>query len=172
MIKVNMQSILDTQHVQHKNVNYDELIEYIFFKNSNNKRLILQTPTLKNSKDIFCFCFDLFCKGLVYCYGYETKRVEIDQLSMEQIQYVIDKLGYTGIMTIIQIETDDDDTTSSLLEYDNNKDERASSSALEVVKQSVKGIYEPDENKSLCNYVFRLKVREYIYAIRFELQMI
>ena len=52
---------------------------------------------IKNVNDLFKFCYlDLFCKGIVFVYGGETKSVELNSLSLDQIQLIIDKLSCTS----------------------------------------------------------------------------
>jgi hypothetical protein len=158
-----MQHVLDVLKTEHKNVTYEELIDYIFLKN-NKKRIILQTPTLRHSKDIFYFCLDIFCKGLLCSFGDENKRLEMDTLNMIQIQYVIDKLSYTGIMSRIQIECP--------MEKESQLIDAIDSSALSVVTKSLSDLNRMRDDEELKNFYFSLKLKECTYVISFELQMI
>ena len=150
-----MKSILDLNTQEEKTVDFTELVEYIYHGNRAKKKILIKTSDLNNSKDIFCFCLDLFCKGIVMCHGDESRRVEVETLTMEQLQEVIDKLAYTGIMTIIQVvmSSEGDENTS---------DHR-------FLKDSVDNIYKVDDNAVLQDFNFKLKVKNMVYVIRFEL---
>jgi hypothetical protein len=157
-----MKSILDTNLIKHRNVNYQELVKYIFVEN-NGKKIILQNNDLRTNKDIFTFCFDLFCKGLLICHGYADNVVHIDNLTLDDIRIVIDKLSYSGIITIIQVETD-------LLENgdeDNYQDRQKS--AHYVISESIRLLNAANDNDQLDNFSFRLKVMNLIYVIRFKI---
>lgn len=154
-----MKSILDYQVNERKDVDFTQLVEYIYFKNQAKKKILIETSDLQNSKDIFCFCLDLFCKGLILCYGGETKRVEVNNLQMENIQDVIDKLSYTGIMTIVQIMG---------LQENNHE---LLKSPHDLLVKSVNDISQYPENDSLDKYNFKLQVKDMMYIIRFELRI-
>jgi hypothetical protein len=170
-----MHSILDTSHVQRKNVNYNELIEYIYKKNKS-KRIVIQTESINTTKDFFYFCLDLFCKGLLYLYGDEHNRVRIDTMTLPQIQEVIDKLGYTGIMTIIHVEQSSD--------FMNNKEHHGYgdhfslthqnavffSSPSQFVQGSLNNIEKKPDNQDLSSYKFHLVNKDLIYIIHFEIK--
>jgi hypothetical protein len=151
-----MKSILDTKYVNNKTINYRELIEHIYI-NNDEKRFILQTPTLENNKELYCFCLDLFCKGLITLYGNTQGSVEVNKLSMDDIQIVIDKLSYGGIMTVIQIEKSVDEC-SDIPEH-------------EVLKESMALLHAYADNAPLCDFRFRLKVNTIIYVIKFEIRI-
>jgi len=152
-----MKSILDHGISERKTVDFEELVNYIFFKNASKKKILIETSDLRTSKDIFCFCLDLFCKGLILCNGDENKRVEVESLQIEDIQNVIDKLSYTGIMTIVQIST--------LKEMDN------AGTPHDLLVKSVNDINSFPDNGTLSEYDFKLRVNEVVYIIRFELKI-
>ena len=152
-----MKSILDHRIKERKNVDFEQLVDYIFFKNNTRKKILIETSDLHNSKDIFCFCLDLFCKGLVLCHGDANRRVEVESLQVEQLQDVIDKLSYTGIMTIVQISTKEN------MENINTPHDMLLKSVNEI--QSFK------DNDSLDKYNFKLQVKDQVYIIRFELRI-
>lgn len=174
-----MQSLLDTSYTQNKNVNYNELVEYIYEKNQG-KRIVIQAESVNTAKELFYFCLDLFCKGLLYLFGDEHNRVRIDTMSLSQIQKVIDKLGYTGIMTIIHIEQ------KSV--FMNNKEQYGyvdhlsltsqdvvsitSPSPSQFVQNSLNNIEKKTDNQDLSSYKFHLVNKDLIYIIHFEIKRI
>lgn len=173
-----MKSIFDYQETQHLNVNYTEMLEYIYHKNKGSK-IFIDAKSIKTSKELFRFALDLFCKGLIFCHGGPSNKVEIDSLSLEQIQVVIDKLSYTGIMTIIQVikkdpnhehEHDDEDSSnneSPLL----CKDEDMVQCAYHILNDSVKRIDNYPDNDDLKNYIFKIKIGDSIFCICFDVRV-
>lgn len=170
-----MHSILNTSHAQRKNVNYNELIEYIYEKNKS-KRIVIQAESINTAKELFYFCLDLFCKGLLYLYGDEQNRVRIDTMTLPQIQEVIDKLGYTGIMTIIHIVQS--------VDFMKNNDHHgygdhlsltqqnavSFSSPSQFVQSSLNNIEKKPDNQDLSSYKFHLVNKDFIYIIHFEIK--
>ena len=162
-----------------KGVHYDELLKHIYTDNRNNHRICIEANTLRHTKDLFRFCLDLFCKGLVMCHGDENKRVEVDNLSMKQIQYVIDKLSYTGIMTIVQIFsknendcnedlcTDSNDVNTPLIDIEKERE----ANAYSILKNSLELIDSLPDNDPMIHYSFKILVGEMVYCIRFEIQV-
>jgi hypothetical protein len=174
--KKKMKSILDSKNVTHKQVDYAQLLDYIFTKN-NNKRCFLQTPQLNNTKELFCFCLDLFCKGILICHGKETNSVNLEELSLDQLKLVIDKLSMTGIMTIIEMQQlkdedkDVDDDEDDDEDDEENKQVLNKKDAKEILQNSLTNIYANDNNALLSSFKFDLQVRDFMYIIRFEIQM-
>jgi hypothetical protein len=185
-----MKSILDSERVTNKQVDYEELIQTIFFKNkSDRKRIIINASLLNSQKDLFYFALDLFCKGLVYVYGGDNKSIVLDALSMEDIQNVIDLLSYTGIMTIIRIISADLPTieppkTSSeiygmtddpfMLSDDECEQDDAiakhEQSSYNVIHNSLETLSNSHTSCDLSEYNFQLKVKDMIYVIQFDVQ--
>lgn len=174
-----MKKIVDYSKLKSEGVAYSELLERIYHKNPNNNRLFIEANSLRSTKELFRFCLDLFCKGLVMCHGGDSRRVEIDKLSMDQIQYVIDKLSYTGIMTIVRVLTkehydvihEDEPSESDsplqepLIQKQKLKD------AYKVLQQSVEAIEKFPENDHLKNYNFKILVGDCVYCISFEIHV-
>lgn len=175
-----MKNIFDFNERHTKGVCYHELLERIYITNRNNNRIFIEANTLRNAKDLFRFCLDLFCKGLVLCHGDENKRVEVDKLSMQQIQYVIDKLSYTGIMTIVQILCKDETTcieedtshkSDSLDKPLIDKQKEYEANAYSILKKSVELIDSFPDNDPIKNYSFKILVGDLVYCIRFDIQV-
>uniref|UniRef100_A0A6C0CVQ7 Uncharacterized protein n=1 Tax=viral metagenome TaxID=1070528 RepID=A0A6C0CVQ7_9ZZZZ len=175
-----MKKIVDYSKLKSEGVAYSELLERIYHKNPNNNRLFIEANSLRSTKELFRFCLDLFCKGLVMCHGGDSRRVEIDRLSMEQIQYVIDKLSYTGIMTIVRVLTKEHyhviHDESEELESDNPLQEpllekQRIKDAYQVLQKSVEAIDKFPDNDPLQNYNFKILVGDCVYCISFEIHV-
>lgn len=170
-----MRSILDTPEIVKKNVNYTELIEYIY-ENHKCNRLVIQTESISTTKKLFYFCLDLFCKGLLYCFGDENDRVRIDTITLPQLQKVIDKLGYTGIMTVIHFEQGKDFMDN--IAYHGYGDHLSLTQQNSVsftfpsqfVQNSLNNIEKKPDNDELSSYKFHLVINDIIYIIHFEIK--
>ena len=69
----------------------NDLAEFMFTKNKSNALIELSLGGIENNKDLFFFCLDLFCKGLVILHGTENK-VDLDSITMEQFGDIKNKM--------------------------------------------------------------------------------
>lgn len=81
----------------------NDITKVIFKDNVNDQRIFLDIANPDNNVqtpyDLFLFCVDLLCKGLVLLYGDNTNnKVEIEKLSMEQVYFVQKKLKNAGFI--------------------------------------------------------------------------
>lgn len=81
-------------------VDLDRLCRVIFIENTADKFVALAAD-LRDIRDCFCFCLDLLCNGLVLLYGKSEasgkKKVDLDTLSIEQLDFVKNRLALCGI---------------------------------------------------------------------------
>lgn len=146
----------------------DDLATFMFKKNVNNAVVELSLGGIENNKDMFFFCLDLFCKGLVMLYG-ENGRVNVENLSQENFMKVREKMNLAGIDVLLDLEMlpDEDGTTVSLV-----TDDDMAPPDVEEIKNSV-NINELDQdiddNKQLKDYVFKLKMDKVVFNIHFNL---
>lgn len=142
----------------------DDLAEFLFLKNVNNVSVELSLGGIENNKDLFFFCLDLFCKGLVFLYGEGTKSVTIDKLTEKQFQYIQNKMLCAGIhvnlvVFPLDIELDVVDT-------------EASTSQISQQNKCVLNVDEltraPD-SMPIKDYEFKLFNNDMMYVISFEL---
>lgn len=84
-----------------------ELVRYMFIENKTDTKVYMNIPYgehgIRDNHDLFVFCLDLLCKGLVLLYGDEQNKVPIDSLSQDQLAYVTMKLLNAGIL--LKVET-------------------------------------------------------------------
>ena len=167
----------DFSKIQSVGIAYSELLEKIYHTNTSNSRLFIEANSLRSTKELFRFCLDLFCKGLVMCHGDENRKVEIDKLSLLQIQQVIDKLSYTGIMTVVRVLTKEGKNTNNL-EIDLEEEtlntsllDKQSVDAYTILRKSVELIYTSPENNKLQDYNFNILVGDCVYSISFEIHV-
>lgn len=100
-------------------IEVDQLAEFLFKLNTSNAVAELSLGGIEDNKDLFYFCHDLFCKGLVMLFGNESKVI-INDLTTEQFQAVKQKMANAGINITLDvvtsdniINTDADNVTSS-----------------------------------------------------------
>lgn len=75
----------------------DEMIPIIFL-NKTNKGINMCLNGIQDSYDMFCFCLDLFTKGLILLYASkDTRKVDLDKLSFEELKYAIEQLKKANI---------------------------------------------------------------------------
>jgi hypothetical protein len=87
----------------------DDLAKFVYIENVNNARIDLNIHGLQDVKDLFCFCIDMMCKGLVHICSKTTKAVSIDldSITNEQFSNVANKLSCTGIIVKLVVESND-----------------------------------------------------------------
>lgn len=139
---------------ENKDVNYNEFINYVFIENENKRIYMTFTDEkIKHVKDLFKFCLDLFCKGVVFVYGGETKSVELNSLSIDQIQLIIDKLSYTGIITMIR-----------MLDVKGVLDD-----GCQMLRKTLSDLEELDDSLKISDYFVVIKLQQYMIEIRFDI---
>lgn len=82
--------------IPHLELKVDDLANFVFVKNVNNAVIQLELDGLRDAYDMFCFCVDLLCKGLVILYGGEDQKLDIDALTMEQFLHIRQKMLCMG----------------------------------------------------------------------------
>jgi len=127
-------------------------VKFIFIENTSDAKVYMNLPQgdqgIRDNHDLFVFCTDLLCKGLVLLYGNEENRVPIDSLTSEQLQYVKTKLLNAGI----DLKVDIKQIVSMVSESPN------------VKPCIVKG-----DGEDLSSYKLRLVSKNFEYTIQFDL---
>ncbi len=132
-------------------IGVDDLPELIFVRNVNNALLSLSLPQLENSKDFFFFCFDLFCKGLIYLFGHGQNSVCLQELKVDDFVKINQKLRLAGIDVILETAPPDVDVQKNELFV------------------NLKELKEAEDNMPLENYKFIMKCVDFTYTIYFKL---
>ena len=129
----------------------DDLAAFVFLGNKEGHRIDLQVNRgLDTAKDLFCFCLDLLCKGLVLMFG-QDGRVDLPDISMEQFAQVQRKMKSMGINCELAIET---------LDYVPN--------IFEVIQRMQQANMSPD-NLALEEYVYEIVCMSTVYKLKFNL---
>lgn len=146
--------------IQHMRINVDELADFIFKKNTDNKELYLNINSLKTTKELFFFLFDIFCKGIILLFG-ENNKMKLNNLEPYQFEQIKEKLKYAHIQLIM---TTYDKDTAILLDYiDNDVYEK------NVIQESINNIVKMKDDDVLPNYVFKLFMNDTLFCIHFDI---
>lgn len=152
----------------------NDLATFLFKENVNNSIIELSLGGIENNKDLFFFCLDLFCKGLVLLFGTNGK-VEVESLDTEKFAIIKHKIGLAGIniiLDIVKIPTlEDNNTTTLSLISDTDTDTKSCPPDLVETRNAI-NMNELDleyDHKPLNEYIFKLKMDNLIYNINFEL---
>ena len=104
----------------------DDLAEFVFLKNTNNTKIELTLGGIENNKDLFCFCLDLFCKGLILLFSEDGKRVLVEDMTFDQFEMVKTKLACAGVRAHLDvIESKSDVAYTNVVDIDADEDGKA-----------------------------------------------
>ena len=81
-----------------------ELVKFVFSDNGHNNRMVIESSDFKDTRDLYFFCIELTMKGMAYLYGDENQKVDIEQLSAEQLDNIKNKLSNAAIELIVDIK--------------------------------------------------------------------
>ena len=99
-------------------VEIDDITTLANFIIENGKnRIVVESKDFRNSKDLFFFCVEITMKILSIKYGDENKKVNIDDLSIENINEVKEILLNAAIELTINITPINFPIQSSHIEY-------------------------------------------------------
>lgn len=142
---------------EERHIGYDELLKQIYVLNVDKKRLYIRPGHIKTTKDLYKFCLDLFCKGIFLCCKKDdqARSVRVEDLCMEDIQIVINKLACTGIITAVRLMFKDPGVEDP-------------KSAEDYVNESYNRIETYPEDQDLSLYMFSIKVKDSVVCITFD----
>lgn len=136
------------------NIDIDALAPMIFLKNPNDLSIELNIlDPLKNTKDVFYFCTDLFLKGIFFMNASKHMKVVINDLAMDDIFITVKKLKNAKIQTNITIDGTEID--KSKYKY--------------IIKSSIEYVKNMGDNESLQEYYLLIPMNDSIYKISFQL---
>lgn len=128
----------------------NDLADFIFNKNVNDSIIQLSLNGVEDMKDLFYFCLDLFCKGLVILFGQDNK-VEVENITLEQFMLLRKKMANAGININLNIYED--------IEGEESEEKKV---ALNLEK-----IEELPNNLNIEDYDFILRSCNMVYKINF-----
>lgn len=124
-----------------------EFSEYMFKNNTYNRKIQLNLEGIEDNKDLFLFFIDLFCKGLVLCYG-NNNTVDFDTLDADKFAHIKTKMANAGIHINLSIKDNPIYMPTSI-----NSDE----------------IDSQDSDKPIHEYVFKIYKAQHTYHITFTI---
>lgn len=124
--------------------------------------------SVKTNKELFSFCFQLFCNGLVLLYG-DGQKVLLNALSMEQLDTIRKKLKCAHIH--VKIATYDLDTAYLLdiVEKPTSSQNQPRPNEGSVLAKSMAAIRTQGENDALEDYALTLMMYGNVMQIHFEI---
>jgi len=131
-------------------VEVDEVIDFMFLKNHDNKNIEMSVNGIEDTHDLFGFCLDIFCKGIVLLFASDG-RVELENISIEQFNIIKQKMALAGIDVKLDIEP---------LTDKNNP----------LLTEKIITVYSPSENASLKNYSLHVFLENFLLVVSFELK--
>ena len=141
-------------------VDINQLAEFMFLHNKKMNKIQLDIDGIGNKKDFFCFCLDLFTKGLRLMHGDEKGQVNVDSLTIDDITNIRSKLILAGI--VVNIETMDNNMTV-ISDANNNKQNKVSYQGISVPD------IEKENHELLEEYKFHIISKHNIYEIFFSM---
>lgn len=130
-----------------------ELVKFVFSDNRHNNRMVIESSDFKDTRDLYFFCIELTMKGMAYLYGDENQKVDIEQLSAEQLDNIKNKLSNAAIELIVDIKpviTNIDTETHTEIIYD-------------IPPKNT------EEESKLEEYSLKLIKRQNLYDIKFKI---
>jgi hypothetical protein len=146
-----------------------EMSNRIFKHNDQGYEMLLGLDqSVKTNKELFSFCFQLFCNGLVLLYGDEQK-VLLNALSMEQLDTIRKKMKCVHIH--VKIATYDLDTAYLLdiVEKPTSPQNQLRPNEGSVLAKSMAAIRTQGENDALEDYALTLMMHGNVMQIHFEI---
>jgi hypothetical protein len=140
----------------------DDLANFLFKENINNVTIELSLGGIADNKDLFFFCLDLFCKGLVLLYGQGTKSVSIETITKEQFNQLQSKMLCAGIKVCLAIFPLDIDVDIRVTTEDEGNEKTINVLNIEELNNA-------PNDKSLPDYEFKLINHDMMYVVNFNL---
>lgn len=134
--------------IPYVDVHIDQLAQFVFLQNENDIIVELSLTNVETKKDLFFFCLDLFCKGLVLKFGNGGTQVDLATLQMDDFVYIQKKLRNAGIVVHLDLQQCEEKQQPSI-----NMDEVANM----------------PEGLDINQYCFKVQSEYITYKVSFEL---
>ena len=142
-------------------IEVDALAKIVFLDNKNDAQIHLSLGGVENNKDLFYFCLDLFCKGLVLLFG-SSNRVELEELTVEQFEVVRKKIANAGINVKLKVYED--------IPGEDNEGEGAEGENTEAKSTlNISHLENLPNDLDLTEYTFVIRTLTLVYQVNFEL---
>jgi ADP-glucose pyrophosphorylase len=144
------------------NIDVSEVAKYIFEINTE-KEIYLNVKSIKTSRDLFFFLFDIFCKGIIILYG-ENNKMKLNDLQPYQFDEIKQKLKFAHIKLNMEIF---DIQTAVLLDL--LPEEGDEYNQKNIIQKSIDYIMLMNDNEELNTYTFQLFMNDNLFCINFDI---
>lgn len=80
----------------------DQAIEFLFLKNTHKAQVFLNLSQLQGVYDLFLFCVDVLCKGLIALYGNGNTMLNLHEVTPDRLDNVKQKMICAGIQLHVE----------------------------------------------------------------------
>jgi hypothetical protein len=142
--------------MEKKYYDIDSLVQFIFLENDNDHSIDLVIDQgCSNSKELFFICVELLTFGLKKLYAGDDGKVDLKNITLEQISDVKKKLLLAKIDFEINVFT-----------FDNKID---SDESDKILKYLLYDINQQPDNLPLNEYCFKIELDDRMYIVNFTL---
>jgi hypothetical protein len=156
----------------------DALAKFIFIDNKDNHTIdLIIEEGCSSTKELFFICVELLTKGLKLLYAGTDDKVDLKNITMDQLKYIKSKLLLVKIdfeinmienkNFIIEINNKDNDSNNENINDSSLTEEEKYN--LKILKQLITSVDELDDNLSLNEYCFKIELDDSIYMVNFSL---
>jgi hypothetical protein len=135
-------------------MDFSDFANFLFLRNTDGKSLEINLHGIQSSKELFCFCLDILCKGLILLFGNDNK-VSLKDLTIENFETVCNRMKCIGIechLNLTEVETPVE-------------------KLIDIWTQNflnMQAVNDMEENMALEDYKFELQTAVCIYRITFS----
>lgn len=130
----------------------EQLAEFVFVKNVNDAIIEMELNGIEDVRDLYCFCVDLLCKGLVLlCAKDGLPTVDLDSISIEEFGLVARKMLVAGIKVNMAYEQNTYNVPSQ-------------------VNMGTKYASDPLPQDNINEFIFKIVTPITMYSVSFQLQ--
>jgi hypothetical protein len=79
------------------NMSLDQAIDFLFLRNTENAQVFLSLHQLQGVYDLFLFCVDVLCKGLIALFANGATQLDLQHVTPERIDIIKERLICAGI---------------------------------------------------------------------------
>lgn len=131
----------------------NDLARFIFIENINDVAVAMSLNGIDDTKDLFYFCLDLFCKGLVMMFGNDN-RVNVHELTYTDFEKIQKKMKNAGVIVKLAVFED--------IQLDDNNDAHNAFINLEYINSLPNDL-------QLSDYNFIMKTDNSVFTISFDI---
>lgn len=139
--------------------NIGNFIRFVFLENDCDAKADISLHGLNTTKQLFMFCFDMLCAGLLIFHANESGELCLEDITAEDFGIIKKKMENVGIRVLFErIDLPEKlDLPAAILDLNTQNN------------LNMQALMAEDENlPDLKDYVFELQTLEYILKIRFE----